>query len=316
MDLVNYMEVIDKNTLAIGCLGALLAAVSVVSLSTVSSLSKLENNHAKEKNQIIEISKSLEEIKKEVELIDKMINEKNKIVDTETKCINCEKEAEINESDHDSDSDADDAENSDSDKSDAESDTESTKYNYKLPTELEKILHYIKYADDKTIETIVETCAGNRSIIIPNWYVKKDLESLTASKISQKKWEALYDNIDDLIDSTNALVNQWHDDFEENHLMLDSEEESDGEDKNGAILEESDDESEINSDILKNEDLESDSDIDIEAELYNKLMKLKYNQLKQLAGTNNNSLSKANLATKIVSSNKVSELEQKLKKFL
>lgn len=299
MDLVNYIEVIDKNTLAIGCLGALLAAFSVVSLGTVNSVSKLEMNHTKEKNQIMEISKSLEEIKKDVEAIEKLLEEKNKDA---IECNNCEKEAN-------------------QDVSDADSEAESSEYNYKLPTELEKILHYIKYADDKTIETIVETCAGNRSIIVPNWYTKKDLEALTTNKISQKKWEALYDNVDDLIDSTNALVVQWHENFEENNLMLDSEEESDDENdqkikESNAILNESDDESEINSDILKDEDSESDSDIDIELELYNKLMKLKYQQLKQLSDTNNNSLSKANLVSKIVSSNKVSEIEQKLKKYL
>ncbi len=306
MDLVNYIEVIDKNTLAIGCLGALLATISVISLGTVNSVTKLEINHTKEKNQIMEISKSLEEIKKDVEAIEKLLEEKNK---NAIECNNCEKEA--NKDDSDANSDAD---------SDNESVAESSEYNYKLPTELEKILHYIKYADDKTIETIVETCAGNRSIIVPNWYTKKDLEALTANKISQKKWEALYDNVDDLIDSTNALVVQWHENFEENNLMSDSEESDDEDDqklnKSDAILEESDDESEINSDILKDKDSDSDSDVDIESELFNKLMKLKYQQLKQISGTNNNSLSKANLATKIVSSNKVSEIEQKLKKYL
>ena len=163
------------------------------------------------------------------------------------------------------------------------------------------------------IETFLQICSNY--ILIPNWYTKEDFEGLTNTKLSTKTWEKILSGSEDyssLIDDTNAMTVGWF----ENNMSGQIEkipydvsviEDSDNEESsNYSSNSESDESEEL--DLLENDDSDEENESDIDNSnkykidtsnsnvfITKQLEKLKYHQLKKIAGISNNKLSKSQL---------------------
>lgn len=190
-------------------------------------------------------------------------------------------------------------------------DEESVNYN---KTNIQKLISNMSTSE---IEAILQTCSNY--VLIPNWYTKEDFEGLANTNISERTWAKLLTDDDEyssLIDETNAMMVGWFENSVSSKLekvpynissVEDSDsdyesENSDSENDESDNLE-SDDESETK--LLENDD--SDEEANSEDEnvdtvnkkpnifIINQLEKLKYNQLKKIAGVTNNKLNKKEL---------------------
>lgn len=192
-------------------------------------------------------------------------------------------------------------------------------------TNMEKTISNMTISE---IETFLQICSNH--VLIPNWYTKEDFEGLTNTKLSTKSWEKILSGSDDyssLIDETNAMTVGWFENNVESQIekipfalsvIEDSDEESSVNDSGSDS-----DDSESTSDtdeteqlnLLDNDDSDEEGennveDSDEEGEsngdetndivkpnifITKQLEKLKYPQLKKIAGVTNNKLSKSQL---------------------
>jgi len=176
--------------------------------------------------------------------------------------------------------------------------------------DMEKTISAMTIAE---IETFLQICSNH--ILIPNWYTKEDFEGLTNSKLSTRTWEKILSGTEEyssLIDETNAMTVGWF----ENNLSTKIEkvpyevsviEDSDNEESSSN--EDSDNYGKTEQlDLLDNEDSDEDTtnysdDSDNDSNdtlkrnffIIKQLEKLKYNQLKKIAGVTNNKLTKNQL---------------------
>ena len=169
------------------------------------------------------------------------------------------------------------------------------------------------------MQKILQTCSNY--ILIPNWYTKEDFEELTNSNFSNRAWEKLLSSTEEystLIDETNAMTVSW---FENNvsksaekvSYSMSAIEDSDESDEESSYSDDSSDNSDNsdNSDtqnLLENDDSDEESDNESDDELnkeqesepinnfiVKQLEKLKYSQLKKIAGVKSNRYSKDRL---------------------
>ncbi len=331
MDIISFIENVDQNTLIMTCFGAFTVAISLITLGTVKTLNKSQ------KEQINMLPDNVNKLKDDIVSID----DKHRCLDSTTEKIN---EVENDNSDSENDSD-NDSNNSDDSKDD--SDDEEIEYNYKLPTEMEKILNFISKADSEEIETILETCAQNKNIIIPNWYTWHDLMELTGESISVNKWQKLHTKSEDLIDQSNALMLQWYEQYDDTESDSDYEDDNNEEDEETNNNDTNNDSSEesksknvfkkvimdqmLEVEMTKHNDSNTNSDSDSEnSENINKkidnrldklklatdLLKLKYNQLKELADVKNNGYSKSQIIKQILDSKNIDQIKSNMNKYL
>lgn len=245
------------------------------------------------------ICEEIVELKKELETL-KIINP----VKYNFKFSDVNKENESNE----------DLENSNHQDSNSDSASESeTVENLNLnKTNMEKLISSMTLSE---IETLLQICSNH--VLIPNWYTKEDFEGLINAKLSTRTWENILDGSEDyssLIDETNAMTVGW---FENNvspklnKIPLSSQSIEDSDVEDSSYDENSDTESDESENIklLKNDDSdeesESDQDVDEDVDvdiiesknmfITKQLEKLKYTQLKKIAGVTNNKLTKSQL---------------------
>ncbi len=182
-------------------------------------------------------------------------------------------------------------------------------------TNMEKLISSMTISE---IETLLQICSNH--VLIPNWYTKEDFEGLINARLSTRTWENILDGDEDyssLIDETNAMAVGW---FENNvapklnqvPLSMQSIEDSDLEDSSEVEDSDSESDDEPEEKLLNNDD--SDEENDQESEKFDEevlpiptnnmfitkqLEKLKYTQLKKIAGLTNNKLTKSELINQI-----------------
>ncbi len=187
-------------------------------------------------------------------------------------------------------------------------------------TNMEKLISSMTISE---IETLLQICSNH--VLIPNWYTKEDFEGLINAGLSTRTWENILDGSEDyssLIDETNAMAVGWFEnnvapklnqvplsmqsiedsDLEDSSDVEESEDESDDEHEKKLLNnDDSDEESEQESDEESDEEESDEEVLSIPKNLFitKQLEKLKYTQLKKLAGVTNNKLTKNELVNLI-----------------
>jgi hypothetical protein len=205
-------------------------------------------------------------------------------------------------------------------KSESDSDSKSPDNENKNSTE-SNIQKLISNMTTSEIEGVLQTCSNY--ILIPNWYTKEDFEDLSNTNISKRTWKKLLtdgEEYSSLIDETNAMMVGWYEnsvspkidkvpynissieDSEQDSDYEDSSDSEESEDEETKLLE-NDDSDEEDSDEEESEEEDSDEENKNEEPtdkkpnifIINQLEKLKYSQLKKIAGVSNNKLNKKEL---------------------
>ncbi len=172
-----------------------------------------------------------------------------------------------------------------------------------------QVIDFINTATTEQIEMILEACCNTEKVLIPNWFTKSDFEHLTDITLTDSKWKKLNHKSNELIGHTNAMLVQWFDNvvqgYNNNEVFFEDSE--DGEEEN-----ESSDETSQNI-LLDNDDSDEES---TKESIENQLYGLKYKQLLKLAVSNNKSLTKSDLVSKIMNNNSTKNVKKSLSKFL
>ena len=178
------------------------------------------------------------------------------------------------------------------------------------------------------IQATLQFCSNY--ILIPNWYTKKNFEKLNSVKFSNRDWNNFLKDDEEqstLIANTNNMTKSWFVDnvatknkkIKYSMSLIDesSDSENEEDDEEDEELDEEDEElDEEEDDDEEDEELDDKpSKTDTNKHIIKHLEKLKYKQLKKIAGATNNKKSKFELIQIILQNYEKLSILQKLNTF-